>query len=157
MTAPKLSWYALRSLARAATRPSALLGRGIGGALRERVTLRVSSVNSCAICSAMHQVVARLEGLDAGDIHQAASPAEDESLDERTLVALRYAEVRTADREGDFADEVARFEREFTADEQREIRAVTDLFTFTNRFNNTWEAVLPGASRRRRRLGLQEH
>ncbi len=157
MTAAKLSWYALRSLARAATRPSALLGRGIGGALRERVTLRVSSLNSCAVCSAMHQVIARLEGLSPSDILQAASPAEDESLDERSQVALRYAEVRTTDREADFAEEVARFEREFTPAEQREIRAVTDLFTFTNRFNNTWEAVLPGASKRRRRLGLQGH
>jgi AhpD family alkylhydroperoxidase len=154
MTEPKLSWYALRSLARALTQPSALLGRAIGGPLRERVTLRVSSVNSCAVCSAAHQVVARLEGLSAGDIQQAASPTADEALDERSRLALRYAEVRTADREREEADLVAQFEREFTPAEQREIRAVVDLFTFNNRFNNTWEAVLPGARRRRRWLGL---
>jgi len=156
MTAPKLSRHALRSLARALAKPSALLGRGIGGALRERVTLRVSALNSCAVCSAMHQVIARLEGLSADDILQAALPARDADLDARTRAALRYAEVRTTDQEAQCPEVVAAFEREFTPAEQREIQAVTDLFTFTNRFNNTWEAVLPGAGGRRRRLGLQE-
>ena len=155
MTAPKLSWYALRSLARALTHPGAFLGRRIGGALRERVTLRVSSVNGCAVCSAVHGVVARVEGLTADDIRQARSPEEDEHQDERTQVALRYAVVRTARLEDDSPDDVARFEQEFSAREQREIRAVVDLFTFTNRFNNTWEAVVPGAASRRRRLGLE--
>ncbi len=155
MTAPKLSWYALRSLARALTKPDALLGRSIGGVLRERVTLRVSSLNGCAVCSAVHGVVARVEGLTADEIREARSPEKDDQQDERTQVALRYAALRTARLEDDSRDDVVRFEQEFSAREQREIRAVVDLFTFTNRFNNTWEAVVPGGGRRRRRLGLQ--
>jgi AhpD family alkylhydroperoxidase len=155
MTAPKLSWYAIQSLARALTHPGALLGRAIGGALRERVTLRVSSLNSCAICSAVHGVVARVEGLTADDIRQARTADGDEQQDGRTRAALRYAELRTAGVEDGNPDDLARFQQAFSPREQREIRAVVDLFTFTNRFNNTWEAAVPGAGSRRRRLGLQ--
>jgi hypothetical protein len=46
------------------------------------------------------------------------------------------------------------FERVFNEAERTEIAAIVDLFTFNNRFNNTWEGWLPGASRRRARLGL---
>ena len=72
----------------------------------------------------------------------------------RTRAALRYAELRTVGWENDFPDDVAAFEKAFTPEEQREVRAIADLFTFNNRFNNTWVAVLPGAQARRQRLGI---
>jgi alkylhydroperoxidase family enzyme len=71
-------------------------------------------------------------------------------------VALRYAELRTLDHEADHVEELERFQHTFSPVEQREIRAIVDLFTFNNRFNNTWEQYLPGASRRRERMGLCE-
>ena len=46
--------------------------------------------------------------------------------------------------------------RNFSHSEQREIRAIVDLFTFNNRFNNAWERAVPGAEKRRERLGLCE-
>jgi len=147
MNAPTLSLYSLRSLARALQHPAALLGRRIGPQLRERIILRVSSINRCAVCSAVHAGVARVEGLSGDDIHDAR-------LDERSLIALRYAELRTAGLEADHPDDVAAFEQAFTPSEQTEVRAIVDLFTFNNRFNNTWEAWLPGAQRRRQRMGL---
>ena len=59
-----------------------------------------------------------------------------------TRVALRYAELRTAGVEDGNPDDLARFDQAFSGREQREIRAVVDLFIFTNRFNNTWEAAV---------------
>ena len=153
MKAPKLSMHAMRSFARAAVRPVALLGRHLGSPLRERIILRVSSINSCSVCSVVHGAVARFEGLSADDVNEARTASD--QLDDRTKVALRYAELRTSDLEQDFPDDVAVFERDFSVDEQREVRAVVDLFTFNNRFNNTWEAVLPGAAWRREKLGIR--
>ncbi len=153
MIAPKLSLYALTSLARSLSRPSALTGRAIGATLRERIILRVSSVNSCTVCSAVHGALARLEGLSRDDVRQARA-ASKEHLDDRTLLALRYAELRTVGWEREYPDDVAAFEKAFTPTKQAEVRAIVDLFTFNNRFNNTWEAVLPGAEGRRRRMGI---
>ena len=153
MNAPKLSLYALSSLARSLRRPGALVGRTIGAQLRERIILRVSAVNSCTVCSSIHGAVARVEGLSRDDVRDARE-ASKENLDERTVVALRYAELRTVGWESEYTDDVAAFEKAFTPAEQAEVRAVVDLFTFNNRFNNTWEAILPGAEGRRRRMGL---
>ncbi len=66
---------------------------------------------------------------------------------------MRYAELRTRDLEADYPEEVNAFEATFTPDEQVALRATVDLFTFNNRFNNTWDG-LPGAGRIKRRLGV---
>jgi AhpD family alkylhydroperoxidase len=153
MSSPKLSAYAILSLARALNHPLSLLGRAIGGRLREQIVLRVSSINRCAICSAVHGTVAKIEGLSGEDIRRARSREHFEAEDERTQAALRYAEVRTANLEAEFPEVVETFERLMTPEEQREVQAIVDLFTFNNRFNNTWEGVLPGAKGRRTGLG----
>lgn len=153
MNAPKLSLYAIGSLARALRRPGALLGQAIGAQLRERIILRVSSINSCTVCSSVHGAVARIEGLSGDDVRDARQASKDH-LDERTLIALRYAELRTAAVEAEYPADVAAFEETFSPSEQAEVRAIVDLFTFNNRFNNTWEAVLPGAEKRRKKMGL---
>jgi AhpD family alkylhydroperoxidase len=151
--APVLSRHALRSLARALARWPAARGRGLEPALRERIILHVSSVNSCPVCSAVHGHSARRLGLDQGEVMAARMPALD-GWDPRTRAVLRYAELRTMDHERAHPAEVAAFERLFTPAEQESVRATIDLFTFTNRFNNTWERWLPGAAARRRRMGL---
>lgn len=148
--APTLSLYALRSLARALVRWPAI--RAIDPQLRERVILHVSSVNVCAVCSAFHTRAGHRVGLTDEDIRTAQS-LHPGGLDARTDAALRYAELRTLDRERDHPEDVAHFERLFTPAEQRALRATIDLFTFNNRFNNTWERLVPGAAKRRRELG----
>jgi AhpD family alkylhydroperoxidase len=146
-----LSSYALRSLARALFARPALRGGALDRHLREAIVLRVSAVNRCHVCSSIHDDRAGRLGLTRDEV-SAARRAESE--DERTRAALRYAELRTFDLERDFPEEVRRFESLFTAAEQKEARAVIDLFTFNNRFNNTWEAWLPGARQRRKKMGL---
>jgi AhpD family alkylhydroperoxidase len=150
--APILSLHALCSLARAVVRWPAARGRGVDARLREEIILHVSSVNTCPVCSAFHVRSGHRVGLTDVEI-RAAQSLDLGGWDERTRAALRYAELRTSDRERDHPDDVARFERLFSAEERTAIRATVDLFTFTNRFNNTWERVLPGAQARRRGLG----
>ena len=154
MTSPMISAYALRSLGRALVRPWALRGKSLGPALRELLILRVSSINQCTVCSAVHGGVARFEGLTDDDIRKARDPLADEQQDESTRLLLRYAEIRTADLERDFPDVVETFDRTFPEPVKQEVRTIVDLFTFNNRFNNTWEGLLPGASRRRASMGL---
>ncbi len=154
MKPPKLSGRALSSLGRAVRNAGALRGEAIGAQLRETVILHVSAVNSCAVCSAAHGVAGRKAGLSDGDIAAARACEPPESLDERTRAALRYAELRTRGEEAEHPEDVRRFEGLFSNAEQREVRAIVDLFTFNNRFSNTWESVLPGAARRRRKLGI---
>lgn len=154
MSIPMISGYAVRSLARALCHPLSLRGKALGPKLRERVILRVSSINGCTVCSALHGAVARVGGLTAHDVHAARSPDTDEDLDEDTKLLLHYAEIRTANLESDFQGVVEAFERTFPSEVKREVRTIVDLFTFNNRFNNTWEGLLPGAQKRRDAMGL---
>jgi AhpD family alkylhydroperoxidase len=154
MTAPALTLSSLRSLGRAARNADALLGRRIGARLRELVILHVSSVNGCPVCSAAHGLIGRASGLDRADVRAARGCEPAAGFDERTRAALRYAELRTRDQEGDDPRALEALAALFTPEERRELRAVVDLFTFNNRFNNTWERVVPGAAARRARLGL---
>jgi len=59
------------------------------------------------------------------------------------------------DHEREHPEDVAAFEREFSTRERAAVRAFVDFFTFTNRFNNTWERLLPGAAARRQRLNIE--
>jgi AhpD family alkylhydroperoxidase len=154
MNIPMLSGYALLSLGRALSHPLSLRGKFLGPRLREMVILRVSSINGCPVCSAFHETFARIQGMDDAEILEARSPQSDDRLDEQTQLLLHYAEIRTANLEKDFDDVVQRFETTFSEEIKREVRAIVDLFSFNNRFNNTWEGLLPGARRRRQAMGL---
>lgn len=157
MHAPGLDRPALAAFGRALRDVSAWRGRHIGPRLRELIILHVSSVNGCPVCSAMHGVWARSVGVQKADITAARGcEPSPEDFDARTELALRYAEARTLRREDREPETVRRFEQAFDTDEQREVRAVVDLFTFNNRINNSWERWVPGARRRRERLGLCE-
>jgi AhpD family alkylhydroperoxidase len=152
MKPPKLSGYALRSLARA------WKGRRAVGVLpaklREQIVLHVSSLNECAVCSSIHGKAAAAVGLEAGEVAAARSLSLD-GVDPRTRLAVRYAELRTLDGESGAPEDVAAFEAAYSPEEQAAVRTLVDLFTFNNRFNNTWEGILPGAAARRRKLGIR--
>lgn len=152
MKRPKLGVHAIRSLGRALTRWSAATGEGVDPVLRERVILHISAINACEVCTAFHVRSARRIGLEDEDIG-AACALDLTERDARTRTAMRYGELRTLDLERDHPDEVEAFEATFSPDEQEALRATIDLFTFNNRFNNTWEG-LPGAARLKRRLGV---
>jgi len=149
---PRLSLAAIRSLGRALRHAPALRGRHIGARLRELVIVHVSSLNGCPVCSVAHSFVGRAVGLDDEAIHAARECEPASSFDERTQLALRFAELRVTDRRDAVVE--ARVAETFTPDEREELAAIVDLFVFNNRANNTWEALLPGAAWRRRALGL---
>ncbi len=150
MPRPLIGAYAMRSLLRAFARWAEAHGRGVDPVLRERVILHVSAINRCEVCTAFHIRSARRIGLTEDDIG-AACRLDTEVRDDRTRAAMRYAELRTLDLEGDHPEEVAAFEATFTPEEQAALRATIDLFTFNNRFNNTWQH-LPGANLVKRAL-----
>jgi len=152
MSRPILGAHALRSLRRAVARWPQAKGRGVDPVLRERVILHVAAINACEVCTAFHVRSARRIGLAEDDIG-AACALDLTARDPRTRAAMRYAELRTLDLERDHPDEVAAFEATFTSEEQAALRATVDLFTFNNRFNNTWQH-LPGANLLKRRLGV---
>jgi AhpD family alkylhydroperoxidase len=126
--------------------------RVIDPRLREAIILRVSAVNECPVCSMVHERLAARLGITPEEIEGMREGESDH--DPRARIAFRFAEARTLARDDRKA--VSEFEAAFDAREQREIRAVVDYFTFTNAFNNTWEAILPGAARRRRSLTPRE-
>jgi len=154
MSVTKLSISGLLGLGRAAARPRSLMTRRIGAELRELIILHVSSVNECVVCSAIHEAGARACGIDEESIRAARQRVDEAALDDRTRAALRYAELRTRGAEADDPAACDAFEELFDEQERAEVRTVVDLMTFNNQFNNSWEGLLPGAARRRRRMGL---
>jgi AhpD family alkylhydroperoxidase len=120
----------------------------IGLPMRERIALHVSAINRCVVCSAVHGVVGRMAGLSNDEISAAGAEVEP-GLDRRTRTALRYAELRTTNREDAYPEDVESFERLFEKAEREEVEAVVDFLTFFNHLNNTWESLLPGAEARR--------
>jgi len=151
---PRLSLYALKSLVRVVVHIRDLLARDrVDSRLRETMILHVSSINRCAVCSTIHGRNALRLGVSAESI-AAARGLEPQSLGEPAATTLRYAELRTLDCESNDPQAVAAFEGAFDPEQRAHLRAVIDLFTFNNRFNNTWESWLPGARRRRQELGI---
>ena len=147
----KLNAYALVSLLRALSRPWRLLGWPLGGAFREKVILRVSAVNSCFVCSAIHGAWAGIHDVPQEEI---ACVRTKRISEPRLRTALDYADVRTLnDRPGQEALQ-SPLAQHFTAAERAALDTVIDLYTFTNRFNNTWEGWLPGHRARRERQGI---
>lgn len=147
MKAPKLSAHALKSIARALGSKE-FWSPTLDPLLKERIVLHISKANDCAVCSSMHTRRAQRLGLSRTEV----KAAQEGEVDDKTRVALRYAWLRTKNEEASDREAVAMFEKEYTAEEQAAIRSVIDTFTFNNRFNNTWESVLPGASERRKTL-----
>ena len=147
----KLNGYALRCLLRVVGRPWRWLARPLDPAFREKVVLRVSAVNSCFVCSAIHEAWATAHDVPKGEI---ACVRTKQITDPRLRAALDYADVRTLDdRRGQLA-QAATLAQLFSAPERAALDTVIDLYTFTNRFNNTWEGLLPGSERRRQAQGI---
>lgn len=154
MSVPKISVFSIKSLFRALSHPPSLRAKRLGPNLREKIILRVSSINQCNVCSVFHENLARWEGLSRQDIAEARNPDSDDEQDGDTRLLFHYAEIRTSNLEKEFPEVVQAFEQAFDEATQREVRAIVDLFTFNNRFNNSWEGWLPGAKRRRQSMGL---
>jgi AhpD family alkylhydroperoxidase len=150
---PTLNLFALRSLARALSRPDALLFRYLDPKLREKVILRVSAVNSCYVCSLMHQTWAGWLNVTRAEIACVRTKQID---DPRLRVALDFADARTTNDQAAQAQLLPELSQHFSSKERAAIMAFADLFTFTNRFNNTWEGWLPGSAKRRQAMGIDK-
>jgi AhpD family alkylhydroperoxidase len=152
MKAPKLSGHALSSIARALTSKE-FWTPTLDPLLKERIVLHMSKQNGCAVCSSLHMRRAERLGLSEDEV-KAAQHADVAEFDEKTRAALRYAVLRTTNSEASDEGAVRTFEAMYSAEEQAAIRSVIDTFTFNNRFNNTWESLLPGAEARRKKIGI---
>jgi AhpD family alkylhydroperoxidase len=144
---PKLTLRAIAGGVRAYLQRGPRRASRIGRLLKEEIVLRVSAVNECPVCSSIHERLAERLGIPPDEIARAQQGS---ARDDRSEIALRYAEARTLGRETSAI--VAEFERMFDREERIEVRAIVDLFTFNNAFNNTWESWLPGALARRERF-----
>lgn len=71
-------------------------GAGLDLGLLELVRLRVSQINGCAFCVAMHVPLARKYGLSENQINLAATWKEAPVFDPRQRAALAWAEAVTA-------------------------------------------------------------
>ena len=71
-------------------------GAGLDLGLLELVRLRVSQINGCAFCVAMHVPLARKYGLSENQINLAATWKEAPVFDPRQRAALSWAEAVTA-------------------------------------------------------------
>jgi AhpD family alkylhydroperoxidase len=69
---------------------------GLDLGLLELVRLRISQINGCAFCVAMHVPLARKYGLSENQIHLAATWKEATVFDVRQRAALAWAEAVTA-------------------------------------------------------------
>lgn len=145
MSTSKLSVHAIVAGARTLIPRKRVLPRK----LREAIALRVSAVNECPVCSSIHERLAARLGFDPEEV-RAIRGGEAPAVDPRAEIALRYAEERTLGRRSPKV--YAALEGAFTRAEQDEIDWVVDRMTFNNAFNNTWEAILPGAAQRRARF-----
>jgi AhpD family alkylhydroperoxidase len=71
-------------------------GCGLDTALLELVRLRISQINGCAFCVAMHVPLARKHGLSEDQINLTATWKEAPVFDARQRAALAWAEAVTA-------------------------------------------------------------
>ena len=93
-------------------------GCGLDLGLLELVRLRVSQINGCAFCVAMHVPLARKHGLNEHQINLTATWKEAPVFSERERAALAWAEAVTVIVAQDVSDAVyAQVEAQFSAEE----------------------------------------
>ena len=79
---------------------------GLDGALLELVKIRISQINGCAFCIAMHVVDARKLGVSDDRMHLLAAWREAPVYSQRERAALAWAEALATLPGGDVADSV---------------------------------------------------
>ncbi|MFQ5796855.1 MAG: carboxymuconolactone decarboxylase family protein [Candidatus Bipolaricaulia bacterium] len=117
--------------------PDGLLER----ALKEKVILKASMLNSCQFCVNSHRTIMRNLGIPQDQIDQLEAPR---SLTERERLALDYTEavMRDSNRVGDelFAELTARF----SSEEIVELTFLIGYINMLNLFNNALQVTYRG-------------
>jgi AhpD family alkylhydroperoxidase len=106
----------------------------LGGSLRALIETRVSQINGCAFCLAMHTDEARRAGLAQAKLDTVAAWRDDSSFTEQERAALELAEVMTriADR-GQVPDDV--WERAAKCFDDAELASLVQIVAIINAFN----------------------
>jgi len=99
--------------------------------LKEKVALKVSTINRCDYCVKAHTMVLQRLGVPEQEIKLIAEPSR---LPEGERICLQYAEKVTRDPNGISDDEFTQLRRHFSEAQIVEITAVIGLFNFLNRF-----------------------
>jgi AhpD family alkylhydroperoxidase len=79
---------------------------GLGLGLLELIKMRVSQINGCAFCIAMHVPLARKHGVSEDQLHLLAAWREAALYSQKERAALAWAEALTHPTGGDVADEL---------------------------------------------------
>ena len=79
---------------------------GLGLGLLELIKMRVSQINGCAFCIAMHVPLARKHGISEDQLHLLAAWREAPIYSPKERAALAWAEALTRLTGGDVSDEV---------------------------------------------------
>ncbi len=79
---------------------------GLGLGLLELVKMRVSQINGCAFCIAMHVPLARKHGISEDQLHLLAAWREAPIYSPKERAALAWAEALTRLTDGDVSDKV---------------------------------------------------
>jgi AhpD family alkylhydroperoxidase len=79
---------------------------GLSLGLRELVNMRVSQINGCAFCLAMHVPLARKHGVSEDQLHLLAAWREAPIYSSKERAALAWAEALTRLSGGDVSDDV---------------------------------------------------
>ncbi len=109
---------------------------GLGLGLLELVKMRVSQINGCAFCIAMHVPLARNNGISDDQLHLLAAWREAPIYSQKERAALAWAEALTRLTEGDVSDEVyAEMRKNFSEKETADLSfAVAEI--------NAWNRLM---------------
>jgi AhpD family alkylhydroperoxidase len=111
-----------------------LEGSGVSASLRALIEARVSQINGCAFCLAMHNDEARRAGVPQGKLDTLAAWRDDASFSEQERAALELAESMTRIADGGrVLDEV--WERAAKCFDEPELAALVQVVAIINAFN----------------------
>lgn len=85
---------------------SAVGASGLEATVLELIRMRISQINGCAFCIAMHVEVARKAGISDAQLHLLPAWREAPLYSDRERAALAWAEALTRLTDGDVADQV---------------------------------------------------
>lgn len=124
-----------------------LLGKGLSGAMRERIMLAVATENRCRYCKAVHVTLAHLAPLSDQEVESLIrkEPAlSTRDLDDLSLEQLVVEFVRDLARRGFVGRDPRIWERlssYFSPAEKERVESVAHVMNFANRVGNNFDAL----------------
>lgn len=113
--------------------------------LRALVETRVSQINGCAFCLAMHTDEGRQAGIPQNKLDTVAAWRDDPSFSEEERAALELAEAMTRIADGGRVDDAV-WSRAATAFDEAELASLVQVIAIINAFNRINVATERGAN-----------